>query len=157
MQSGNLSEFSDEIASTTEKRLQKLFSRVFPHRSISFKENTVFASGDISSGDDYNSCEMSDGERAGLYVMAQALCLPEGSTVIVDEPELHLHPAIITSLWQEIEKERVDCLFLSLLLIVWSLPNIILIPIEFGSKVMMEKHGNMKLSLKIKKCQVHCS
>lgn len=112
MQSGNLSEFSDEIASTTEKRLQKLFSRVFPHRSISFKENTVFASGDISSGDDYNSCEMSDGERAGLYVMAQALCLPEGSTVIVDEPELHLHPAIITSLWQEIEKERVDCLFI---------------------------------------------
>ncbi len=112
IQSENLSELSNKAASTAEKKLKKLFSTVFPHRHISFKENTVFASEDVESEDDYNSCEMSDGERAGLYVMAQALCLPKGSTVIVDEPELHLHPAVITSLWEEIEKERTDCLFI---------------------------------------------
>ena len=54
---------------------------------------------------------MSDGERVALYLIAQCLCIPQNKTIIIDEPEIHLHRSIMNKLWAEIEKNRPDCLF----------------------------------------------
>lgn len=51
---------------------------------------------------------MSDGERVGLYLIAQCLCIPENKTIIIDEPEIHLHRSIMDRLWTAIEAERED-------------------------------------------------
>lgn len=55
---------------------------------------------------------MSDGERAVLYLAAQVLCVPHGKTLIVDEPEVHLHKSIMNTLWRNLESLRTDCLFI---------------------------------------------
>lgn len=55
---------------------------------------------------------MSDGERVGLYLMAQSLCVPSDKTIIIDEPEIHLHRSIMNRLWEAIEAEREDCFFI---------------------------------------------
>ena len=60
---------------------------------------------------DYSASEMSDGERAVFYILGQVLSANEGSILIFDEPELHIHKSIISNLWDEIEKLRPDCSF----------------------------------------------
>ena len=55
---------------------------------------------------------MSDGERVALYLIAQSLCVPKNKTIIIDEPEVHLHRSIMNRLWTAIENERQDCLFI---------------------------------------------
>ena len=55
---------------------------------------------------------MSDGERVVLYLIAQTLSIPENKTIIIDEPELHLHRSIMNPLWSAIEQQRDDCLFI---------------------------------------------
>ena len=57
---------------------------------------------------------MSDGERVIFYLIGQALSTPEEGIVVVDEPELHLHRSIQARLWDAIEAERPDCLFVYL-------------------------------------------
>ena len=40
------------------------------------------------------------------------MCAKEGSLIIIDEPENHLHKSILSRLWDAIERERDDCVFL---------------------------------------------
>jgi hypothetical protein len=47
---------------------------------------------------------MSDGERVALYLLGQCVCAPGGSIVIVDEPELHMHKALMDKFWNKIEE-----------------------------------------------------
>lgn len=99
----------DEII--TEK-ITRIWQSVFPHRKILFKDGMVLVSfernGEII---EYSGRNMSDGERVALYLMCQAMVAPPNNIIIIDEPELHLHKSIMTLLWESIEKERQDCLF----------------------------------------------
>jgi predicted ATPase len=94
--------------------LEKIWHNVFPQRGIDFDDAKVTASfykvpdQKIS----YKGSEMSDGERVGLYLIAQCLCIPEKKTIIIDEPEIHLHRSLMNRLWTEIEGIRKDCLFI---------------------------------------------
>ncbi|WP_161565226.1 AAA family ATPase [Campylobacter jejuni] len=54
---------------------------------------------------------MSDGERAILYLIMYVLCIEE-KIILIDEPELHLHPSLTNKLWDVLEKHRQDCLFI---------------------------------------------
>lgn len=93
--------------------LQRIWKSVFPQRNIKFDDAKVTA---VYSKDgvqkEYKGRDMSDGERVALYLIAQALCVPENKTIIIDEPEIHLHRSIMNRLWLAIEKERQDCLFI---------------------------------------------
>ncbi|SEU11249.1 DUF4435 domain-containing protein [Enterocloster clostridioformis] len=92
--------------------LQRIWKSVFPQRNIKLDDAKVTA---IFSKDgtvkEYKGRDMSDGERVALYLIAQALCVPENKTIIIDEPEIHLHRSIMNRLWVAIEKERQDCFF----------------------------------------------
>lgn len=93
--------------------LQRIWKSVFPQRGIKLddaKVTSVYSKdGEVK---EYKGRDMSDGERVALYLIAQALCVPKGKTIIIDEPEIHLHRSIMNRLWAAIEKERQDCFFI---------------------------------------------
>lgn len=94
-------------------KLAHIWTSVFPHRDIDFTDGKVTAS--FTRGEtpiQYKGKDMSDGERVALYLMCQALGIPANKTIIIDEPELHLHRSIMNRLWSAIEQERQDCLFI---------------------------------------------
>lgn len=62
----------------------------------------------------YPAYQMSDGEREILYVVGRVLLAKESSLIIIDEPELHLHKAILNKLWDQLEQKRKDCMFIYL-------------------------------------------
>ena len=70
-----------------------------------------------SKGDqtkEYPAFRMSDGEREIFYVVGRVLLSKPSSLIIIDEPELHLHKAILNKLWDILEVKRNDCQFIYL-------------------------------------------
>lgn len=63
---------------------------------------------------EYPAYMMSDGEREIFYVIGRVLLAKESSLIVVDEPELHLHKAILNKLWDILERIRTDCMFIYL-------------------------------------------
>jgi energy-coupling factor transporter ATP-binding protein EcfA2 len=102
------------VPKTVIDTLKRIWQNVFPQRDIDFKDSKVTAT--LTKKDSptvsYKGNEMSDGERVGLYLIAQCLCIPENKTIIIDEPEIHLHRSIMNRLWTEIENARKDCFFI---------------------------------------------
>ncbi|MDN4164452.1 AAA family ATPase [Cytophagales bacterium LB-30] len=62
----------------------------------------------------YPAIQMSDGEKVMLFLIAQVLQAPKSGFIIVDEPEMYLHKTILKKLWDILEKERQDCIFVYL-------------------------------------------
>lgn len=62
----------------------------------------------------YDIYQMSDGEKVVLYDIAHVIQAPENGLIIVDEPEMFLHKTIMNKLWDKLEHERTDCLFIYL-------------------------------------------
>ncbi len=81
-----------------------------PHRQLHISGDNIEVT--IRGSDTrYKASEMSDGERAIFYMIGQTLVAAENSLLIFDEPELHVHPAIMAKLWDELEAVRQDCAF----------------------------------------------
>ena len=100
---------------TPETSIDKLFAiwkDVFPQRELFVEDSKFLANIPNKSNDKYSATQMSDGERSVLYLVAQVLCVPENKTLIIDEPEIHLHRSIMNRLWSSLEKHRPDCLFI---------------------------------------------
>ena len=77
---------------------------------ISVKENEqVMAS--KSGGPLYSIAELSDGERNALLVAAGVLTAKNGTLILIDEPERHLHRSIISPLLTLLFARRPDCAF----------------------------------------------
>ncbi len=98
------------VQSTHFHKLATIWCRVLPHRKLEITgdEIKVTSDGQIF----YNASEMSDGERTIFYLLGQALVAEPDSVIIFDEPELHVHRAVLGKLWDEIEAARPDCSFL---------------------------------------------
>lgn len=62
----------------------------------------------------YPAIQMSDGEKVMLFLIAQVLQAPKSGFIIFDEPEMYLHKTILKKLWDILEKERQDCIFVYL-------------------------------------------
>lgn len=101
------------VPETSIDKLIKIWNEVLPHRSITVDDSKFYAciekNGELVK---YIATEMSDGERAVLYLTAQVLCVPKNKIMIIDEPEVHLHRSIMNRLWKTLEKYREDCLFI---------------------------------------------
>jgi len=92
-------------------KIRRIWHALLPHRTISFEDGKVEATMPFRTGTlSYLGRKMSDGERVALYLLGQSLSAPKDGLLIVDEPEIHLHPSIRDSLWNAIEAERPDCI-----------------------------------------------
>lgn len=94
-------------------KLQEIWNEIFSQRQLEYSDTKFSAI--LQKDDDiikYPSPQMSDGERAVLYLASQVLCVPENKILIIDEPEVHLHRSIMNRLWRTLEKHRPDCLFI---------------------------------------------
>ena len=98
----------DPITTVVEKATE-IWNTLLPHRQIDLTGNGVHV---IYHSAKYHGKEMSDGERVMLYMICQALVLPPNTLLIVDEPELHIHKAIVEKMWSLLEQERQDCVFM---------------------------------------------
>ena len=86
---------------TVVEKLKEIWRSVLPHRQLvedDSKFYAVFENDGVETK--YSATQMSDGERAVLYLTAQVLCVPQDKILIIDEPEIHLHPS-----WQLIFAE----------------------------------------------------
>ncbi len=64
--------------------------------------------------EEYAIIQMSDGEKVMLFLIAQVLQAPSDGFIIIDEPEMYLHKSIVKKLWNLLEAERSDCIFIYL-------------------------------------------
>ena len=94
---------------TVIDKATKLWNELLPHRKIDLSGNGVHIEFDNQR---YHGKEMSDGERVILYMICQVLVLKPDSILIIDEPEQHIHKAIINKLWDMLEAARQDCVFI---------------------------------------------
>ena len=99
------------IPKTAQDKLINIWDSVFPQRKIEY-EDAAFYAIPTNSSKRYSATQMSDGERSVLYLAAQVLCAPQAKILIMDEPEVHLHPSLMGRLWGSLERARPDCLFI---------------------------------------------
>ena len=97
---------------TVIDKLMEIWNSIFPQRNILFEDSKFYAQEGNKSSEKYSANQMSDGERSVLYLASQVLAIPENKTLIIDEPEIHLHGTIMNKLWEILEKYRSDCLFI---------------------------------------------
>lgn len=83
-------------------KVMDIWNTVFSHREIILEDASIKAK--VSGGSDYHGKKMSDGERVAIYLISQCLVAPDGVTIVVDEPEIHLHKSIMHKLWDKIEE-----------------------------------------------------
>ena len=98
---------------TVVEKLREIWRSVLPQRRLiedDSKFYAVFEKNGVETR--YSATQMSDGERAVLYLTAQVLCVPQNKIIIVDEPEIHMHRSIMNRLWKALESSRPDCCFL---------------------------------------------
>lgn len=89
------------------ERLFEQYNEVFPHIHLSYNKSNgrVTVVNDNASAP-YGPSSLSDGEKQVFSLMADMLQLEdEYSIVVVDEPELNLHPELAERLWTLLESE----------------------------------------------------
>lgn len=59
----------------------------------------------------YSITKLSDGERNAILIAANVLTVTDGTLLLIDEPERHLHRSIVSPLLSLLLKERPDCAF----------------------------------------------
>lgn len=109
-----------EKGNTETKKIQtrldkalKIWNSLIEHRTIDCTDG-INITLKTTDGKEYPAHEMSDGEKTVLYLIAQVIQAPESGFIIVDEPEIYLHKTILSKLWDVLEKERQDCIFIYL-------------------------------------------
>lgn len=63
------------------------------------------------NGSSYPIEQMSDGEKASFLLASEVLLADEGSVIVLDEPERHLHRSISARLITQLVESRSDCRF----------------------------------------------
>ncbi len=126
------------VNETLFQKLKKVWEDLLPNRVLNLTGDniTVNATGITQP---YNASEMSDGERGIFYVIGQALAVPIDTVIIIDEPELHIHKALLSKLWDQIEALRPDCAF------VYISHDLDFVASRTGEKIVIKKYlgGNI--------------
>jgi ABC-type dipeptide/oligopeptide/nickel transport system ATPase component len=97
---------------TKLEKIKKIWEKVITHRKLQICAGKIEVKSIEGSSDKYNGNAMSDGERAIFHFIAEVVSAQPNSLIIIDEPENHLHNSILERLWNEIESERQDCVYL---------------------------------------------
>lgn len=95
-------------------RTIKIWNFLIEHRTLQCDDsNNLILKGDRVN-EAYPAFQMSDGERIILYLVGRVLLAPEKALILIDEPEMYLHKTIVDKLWNKLELERQDCVFIYL-------------------------------------------
>lgn len=86
---------------TIVEKIYQIWNSIMPQRGILLDNFDVLAK---NGPNQYKAGQMSDGERVCLYLIAQCLVATDGYTIVIDEPEIHLHTSIMKKLWDKIEE-----------------------------------------------------
>lgn len=95
-QSGSLVPYT-----TIVEKIYQIWNSIMPQRRILLDNFDVLA---MNGNNQYKAGQMSDGERVCLYLISQCLVAADGYTIVIDEPEIHLHTSIMKKLWDKIEE-----------------------------------------------------
>lgn len=108
-----LADMSAEMPQVTQlERVLQLWNSIFSHLTLSLEDGLNLIA--TNSSNRIFAGEMSDGEKAALFYIAHVILCPAKGFVIVDEPEMYLHPVVCKRLWDRLEQERRDCIFIYL-------------------------------------------
>jgi ABC-type lipoprotein export system ATPase subunit len=86
-----------------------IWNRLLPHRRL--KLNGLSLKVETVEQGEYAISEMSEGERSLFYILGKCLFAKPESLIIIDEPDIHIHKAILSSFFDLIESARSDCAF----------------------------------------------
>lgn len=103
-------------------KISKLFSEIFPHLKLTMDPQPELIQGRPSTdinfkcdnrGKKYVVTSLSDGEKQVLCTLFDVVShAPDNALIIVDEPELNLHPSLAISLWDSVEQSKKHAFFL---------------------------------------------
>ena len=91
-------------------KLIRIWSNLIPNKIMESTGDTILIN-PAGLNTKYSAAHMSDGERSLFYIIGQVLVAEPNALLIIDEPELHIHRAILGRLWDELEGARPDCTF----------------------------------------------
>jgi energy-coupling factor transporter ATP-binding protein EcfA2 len=92
-------------------KLFRLFGEVLPQVTLRLAPELQLLAKRGSS--EYSATSLSDGEKQALAILADLAILAEPrSLILVDEPELNLHPLLAASLWGAIENDLPEAVFI---------------------------------------------
>ena len=92
-------------------KVEALWAKVFPGRALQWKDWKPLIRNHSTGADlTYSGNQMSDGEKAALYLAGRVFSAEPG-ILVVDEPETHLHSLLAARLWNELEVARPDVRF----------------------------------------------
>lgn len=98
---------------TNLDKVLEIWNTLIEHRKVICTDGiNIMAT--VKDGIPYPVIKMSDGEKVMLYLIGQVLLAPINGFIVIDEPEMYLHKTILAKLWDILEKERHDCLFIYL-------------------------------------------
>lgn len=97
-----------ELPTTRLDQLIDFWQKVFPGNSVLIEAGRMrFTREDTD--DVYAATRLSDGERAVLFYGTAILFAPAEAVIIVDNPEMFMHPATMQGVWNRLEAMRPDC------------------------------------------------
>ncbi|MDE6136022.1 MAG: DUF4435 domain-containing protein [Muribaculaceae bacterium] len=99
-----------DAAPTKLDRTIALWQEVFPDNRILVAEGRILIERRDAPGA-YAASRLSAGESAVLYYIGALLFAPRRAAVFVDSPEMFMHPASMSALWNRLEQLRPDCTF----------------------------------------------
>lgn len=103
----------EELISKLDETIS-IWNNLIEHREMFCDNNGNLKIRDKRSHEEYDAFKMSDGEKIALFLIGKVLLAKDKSIIIVDEPEMYLHKSIVDKLWNKLENERLDCLFVYL-------------------------------------------
>ncbi len=104
----------NDIPLTRLDKTLKIWNSLIQHRTLECVDGSNITLKPLTSTTSYPAHQMSDGEKVALYLIAHILQAPESGFIIIDEPEMYLHKTILKKLWDILELERQDCIFIYL-------------------------------------------
>ncbi|MCH5326154.1 MAG: DUF4435 domain-containing protein [Duncaniella sp.] len=101
---------SERLPSTRLERVIRRWEQVFPDNKVLIESGRILFMRD-DTADAYSSAKLSDGEKTVMYYLGAVTFAPKGAVVMVDTPEIFLHPSSLRSVWDAVERSRQDCTF----------------------------------------------
>jgi ABC-type cobalamin/Fe3+-siderophores transport system ATPase subunit len=97
-----------------DRKLDQIFdvwNSIFNDKKLLYKDKKIKVQ--VVGEDNFYDIEnLSDGERDALYILIKVILTDSESTIIIDEPETFLNPAILNNLFDECEKLKKESNFI---------------------------------------------